>query len=42
MSSAAYTADSRPSEMPLRMTVAGPVSELWPTSRTGLRLVSVK
>ena len=28
--------------MPDRMTVAAPVSELSPISRTGLRLVSVK
>ncbi len=28
--------------MPDRITVAGPVSELSPISRTGLRLVSVK
>jgi hypothetical protein len=34
--------DSRPTEMPARMTVAGPVSELLPISRTGLRSVSVK
>ena len=42
MSSAEYTADSRPSEMPERMTVAGPVSEVLATSSTGRRLVSVK
>ena len=42
MSSAEYTADSKPSEMPERMTVAGPVSEVLETSSTGRRFVSVK
>ena len=42
LGSAEYTADSRPSEMPDRMTVAGPVSEDLATSSTGRRLVSVK
>ena len=42
ISSAEYTADSRPSEMPDRMTVAGPVSDDLATSSTGRRLVSVK
>ncbi len=42
MSRAEYTADSRPTEMPDRMTVAGPVSELSPMSLTGRREVSVK
>ena len=39
---AEYTADSRPSEMPDRMTVAGPVSDVLATSSTGRRSVSVK
>ena len=42
ISSAEYTADSRPTEMPDRITVAAPVAELSPISLTGLRLVSVK
>ncbi len=42
MSTAEYTPDSRPSEMPDRMTVAAPVSEVSATSLTGRRTVSVK
>jgi hypothetical protein len=42
ISRAAYTADSMPEEMPERITVAAPVRELSPMSRTGRRLVSVK
>lgn len=42
ISRAVYTADSRPSEMPDRMTVAGPVRDVLPMSLTGRRLVSVK
>src|SRR2546421_4080782 len=42
MTSAEYTADSKPTEMPARMTVAGPVSEVLPMSWTGRLLGSVK
>ena len=42
MTSAEYTADSYPTEMPDRMTVAGPVSEVLPMSCTGRRPGSVK
>ena len=42
MSSAEYTADSMPDEMPDRMTVAAPVCAASPMSLTGRRLVSVK
>jgi hypothetical protein len=42
ITSAEYTADSRPTLMPERMTVAGPVCEVLAMSRTGRLLVSVK
>ena len=35
MTSAVYTADSKPTERPDRITVAAPVSEVLPTSLTG-------
>ena len=42
MSRAEYTPDSMPVAMPDKMTVAAPVSEDWPMSRTGRRVVSAK
>jgi hypothetical protein len=42
ITSVVYTADSNPTARPLRMTVAAPVSEVDPTSLTGLYSVPVK
>ena len=42
ITSAVYTADSKPIEMPARITVAAPVSEDSPTVLTGLSSVPVK
>ncbi len=42
MAMIAHTDDSRPSEMPARVRVAGPVRADSATSRTGLRSVDVK
>jgi hypothetical protein len=42
MMPAVYTADSRPTPMPERTTVAGPVSEVRATSMVGRLSVPVK
>src|SRR4051812_40941080 len=42
ITSVVYTADSKPTDRPDRMTVAAPVSDVLPTSFTGLYSVPVK